>query len=63
MKCDHCELIVKFNKLQLSDFFNRESPQFESLLTPKIRNLRPHHSHPSREKCNPTQRHTPVSLL
>ena len=32
-----CKLIVKFNKQQLSDFFNLESSHFESLLTPKIR--------------------------
>ena len=30
------QLIIKFNKQTLSDFFNRESSHFESLLAPKI---------------------------
>ena len=36
MSCGQCRVIVKFNKQQLSDFFNQESSHFESLLTPKI---------------------------
>ena len=34
MQSGQCEVIVKFNKQQLSDFFNREASHFESLLTP-----------------------------
>ena len=39
-ECSQCELkLLKFNKQQLSDFFNRESSHFESLLTPKSENF------------------------
>ena len=38
-----CKLIVKFNKQQLSDFFNQESSHFESL-----------HAYPKNPKiCDP----------
>ena len=70
-ECSQCELIVKFNKQQLSDFFNRESSHFESSLTPKSENLRahssksiemrPHYSHSSRENLTPSSGRSPLA--
>ena len=59
-ECSQCELIIKFNKQQLSDFFNRESSHFESLLTPKSENLRPHYSHSSRENATQSSGRSPL---
>ena len=60
-ECNKCELIIKFNKQQLSDFFNRESSHFESLLTSKSENLRPHYSHSSCENAIPSSGRSPLA--
>ena len=43
--CSQCELIIKFNKQQLSDFFLTENlPILNPYLLQKSENLRPHSS-------------------
>ena len=41
---DECDLIVKFNKQQLSDFLTENRPILNPYLLQKSENLRPHSS-------------------
>ena len=41
---DECDLIVKFNKQQLSDFLTENRPILNPYLPQKSENLRPHSS-------------------
>ena len=50
---DECDLIVKFNKQQLSDFLTENRPIWNAYLPQKSENLRPHYSHSSRENATP----------
>jgi len=42
MLCSQCELLVKFNKQQLSVFLTENLPILNPHLPPKSENLRPH---------------------
>ena len=54
MKCGQCELIVKVNKQQLSDFLTENLPILNPYLPQKSENLRPHSSK-SIENATPLQ--------
>ena len=54
MWCGQCELIVKFNKQQLSDFLTENLPILNPYSPRKSENLRPHSSHSSRENATPS---------
>ena len=54
MKCGQCELIVKFNKQQLSDFLTENLAILNPYLPQKSENLRPHFSKSIEiTKCDP----------
>ena len=44
MYCGQCELIVKFNKQQFSDFLTENLPILNPYLPQKSKNVRPHSS-------------------
>ena len=53
MLCGQCELIVKFNKQQLSDFLTENLPILNPYLPPQSENVRPHSSSKSIENATP----------